>query len=146
LRWITGKITEGETGGIMVYQLLIFLPQTAYIRIGKRGRFKFPRGYYIYTGSARTGLKKRVERHLRKRKRKFWHIDYLLARGRVERVMVHTDEGLSECSVSRNTLRRPGAKIIVPKFGASDCDCPAHLVFFEMPEAAGVDSAPQIKG
>ena len=51
-----------------IYQLLIYLPKNTSIVIGKKGRFGFPRGFYIYTGSARNGLEKRTERHLRKKK------------------------------------------------------------------------------
>jgi sugar fermentation stimulation protein A len=44
-----------------IYQLLIYLPKNASIVVGKKGKFRFPKGYYIYTGSARNGLEKRVE-------------------------------------------------------------------------------------
>ena len=99
--------------------------------VGKKGTFRFPRGYYIYTGSARSGLERRVERHLNKNKKHFWHIDYLLDRALIQRVFLFTNCKFGECALNLKTLRKPGTKIIVPKFGSSDCGCPAHLIFFE---------------
>jgi Uri superfamily endonuclease len=113
-----------------IYQLLIFLPESVYIQIGKRGRFRFPEGYYIYTGSAKNGLEARVKRHLRKEKKRFWHIDYLLDHASVKAVFALANERKDECSLSLDTLARPGAEVIVPKFGSSDCKCPSHLAFF----------------
>jgi len=47
-------------------------------KIGKLGEIKFDKDNYIYVGSAQSGIEKRIKRHLKKRKKKFWHIDYLL--------------------------------------------------------------------
>jgi len=113
-----------------VYQLLIYLARSAHIRIGKKGTFRFPKGYYIYTGSAKRGLKARLERHLREEKKCFWHIDYLLDHASVKKVFLFLDDRLDECFLSRKMLKRSEAEVIVPKFGASDCNCPTHLVFF----------------
>jgi Uri superfamily endonuclease len=114
-----------------IYQLLIYLPKNTSIEIGKKGRFRFPKGYYFYTGSARNGLEKRVERHLKKNKKHFWHIDYLLDFASIKEVFFFTNGKLDECALNLKMLEKPEAKIIMLKFGASDCDCPAHLVFFE---------------
>lgn len=112
------------------YQLSIYLSRSTYIRIGKKGIFRFPKGYYIYTGSAKNGLKARVERHLREEKKHFWHIDYLLDHASVKKVFFFPDDKIDECSLSRRTQKRSKGKVVVPKFGASDCSCPTHLVFF----------------
>ena len=112
------------------YQLLIRLPESVHIQIGKRGRYRFPKGYYIYTGSAKNGLGGRIKRHLRNEKKHFWHIDYLLDHASVKAVFSFANEGKDECSLSLETLAGPGAEVIVPKFGASDCGCSTHLVFF----------------
>lgn len=61
-----------------IYVLFIFVKRDTLIKVGALGKIKFRRGTYAYVGSAQNGLKKRVTRHLRKKKRKFWHIDYLL--------------------------------------------------------------------
>jgi Uri superfamily endonuclease len=114
-----------------VYQLLIHLSEPKRIRIGKRGMFQFPEGYYVYTGSAKNGLRARVERHLRKKKKRFWHIDYLLDHSSVRDTCLFPNSKLDECSLARRTLDKPAAEVVVPGFGASDCNCPAHLVFFK---------------
>jgi Uri superfamily endonuclease len=114
-----------------IYQLLIYLPKTASIVIGKKGKIKFPKGYYVYTGSARNGLQKRVERHKRKSKKHFWHIDYLLDFAFIRKVFLFTDGKHDECALSLTMLDKSEAKIIMPKFGSSDCSCPTHLIFFE---------------
>lgn len=95
------------------YALVIFLPRAQTIRVGALGAFKFPRGYYLYIGSALNGLSARVARHLanarrfdaqsmalrnlrgerlrqrRRGKKRFWHIDYLLEHARVVDVWTH---------------------------------------------------------
>ena len=69
--------------GYGTYTLLLFVSKDVTVTVGRLGKRKFPRGYYSYTGSAlgkgATCLKNRVARHLKKEKRCFWHIDYLLA-------------------------------------------------------------------
>ena len=50
------------------------MPQENSIKIGKKGIFKFSKGYYVYTGSAKNGLKSRIQRHFNRTKKKFWHI------------------------------------------------------------------------
>lgn len=109
---------------------MTYLSQDTRIKIGRKGAFRFPKGYYIYTGSAKNGLMSRVERHLRQDKKCFWHIDYLLKHASVRRIFLF-EEGSEECSLAQRVLHMPKAKIIVPGFGASDCRCPAHLVYFE---------------
>lgn len=114
-----------------IYQLLIHLPKNASIIIGKKGRFRFPKGYHVYTGSALNGLEKRIERHLKKNKKRFWHIDYLLDFASIKEIFLFTNGKFDECALNLEMLEKPEAKIIMPKFGASDCSCPTHLIFFE---------------
>jgi len=97
--------------------------------VGKKGTFEFPRGYYIYTGSAKNGLEKRLKRHIRKDKKLFWHIDYLLEYGEIKDFRVYSKGG--ECELNRKVLKRTKSKIILSGFGSSDCRCPAHLLYFE---------------
>ena len=42
------------------------------------GEVSFKKGDYLYIGSAKSCLETRLQRHLRKEKRIFWHIDYFL--------------------------------------------------------------------
>ncbi|MDG6902673.1 MAG: GIY-YIG nuclease family protein [Nitrososphaerota archaeon] len=75
---------EGTDSGL--YQLVIRLKRKQSIGVGRLGRFAFPSGYYVYTGSARRGLESRIARHLRKEKRLRWHVDYVLRYGDIAEV------------------------------------------------------------
>jgi len=106
------------------YQLHFRLERTQAVTIGRLGRFTFPAGDYIYTGSARRNLEARIARHLRKEKKLRWHIDYLLALGdaTITRVERFTED---ECRLNQQTE----GEIVAPGFGASDCGagCSSHL-------------------
>jgi len=119
---------SGRTPG--VYHLLLHLGAPISVRIGRLGRFALPAGWYVYTGSALGGLEARIARHRRRRKRLRWHIDYLLTEARVVDVMVVPTTEPTECARNREVLALPEASVIVPRFGASDCRCSAHLVYF----------------
>ncbi|HLN87617.1 MAG TPA: GIY-YIG nuclease family protein [Candidatus Limnocylindrales bacterium] len=116
------------------YTLVIVLSKQRSIRVGKLGKFLFLKGTYLYTGSAMAGLRRRIARHLRKRKKLHWHIDYLLncAGTAVKGVMIHRSSSRQECLHNKRIFRLPGARVTVPGFGSSDCraDCPSHLVYF----------------
>ena len=61
-----------------IYILLISIAGRISVSVGALGDKSFQKGLYVYVGSAQNNLEKRVKRHLRKVKRRFWHIDYLL--------------------------------------------------------------------
>ena len=113
-----------------LYQLVIRLGEKHVIDVGRLGRFAFPAGYYVYTGSARRGLEARVARHLRKEKRLRWHVDYLLTRARVVEVKRYREGRISECELSRRVEGLPGSDVVAPGFGSSDCRCSTHLFHF----------------
>jgi Uri superfamily endonuclease len=128
--------------GAGTYVLVIALDRSQNIIIGRRGGFHFPAGFYIYVGSALGpgGLRARLVRHLRAEKRLHWHIDFLLRSARARVVQVWTRESAArlECEWARAMMQWPGARIIVPRFGASDCRCASHLIGFDqLPEPAG---------
>ena len=136
-------ISELSTTGI--YTLLLFLSKEVTVDIGKLGKQRFPEGYYTYTGSAlgkgASSLKHRIARHLRKEKRKFWHIDYLLADENVSVeavVAAETNENM-ECNLNSYLKNMRGATVPVTGFGASDCkkNCGSHMLYF--PEIENVD-------
>lgn len=112
-----------------VYQLHLVLDRPTRIAVGKLGDFEFPAGCYVYTGSALGGLERRLSRHRSRPVRLHWHIDYLLRHARLVREDVTPTREPLECSLSRMTLRMPGAQVVVPRFGSSDCTCPSHLVY-----------------
>lgn len=112
------------------YRLLLKLPEEMDIRIGALGRFTFKKGWYVYTGSAETNLIARLTRHHQSEKKLRWHIDYLLEYAEIWGTNLYTLIGNEECDLARAVLKWNGAEIPVPRFGASDCQCPAHLAYF----------------
>lgn len=113
------------------YMLVLELEREAVIAIGRLGTFLFPGGRYVYAGSAlgSGGLSARVARHRRRQKRLHWHIDYFLARAQIVGVETNASGKRLECSWARAALSRPGARVVAPHFGASDCSCASHLVY-----------------
>ncbi len=110
------------------YLLVLELAKASRIAVGALGDIRFPAGYYVYAGSARTALTKRVERHLRRRKRFHWHIDYLRDRAdSCTALPVRASVDLEhDLAVALGKL----AGWSIPRFGSSDCSCPTHLFGF----------------
>ena len=111
---------------LQTYQLHIQLIRPVTITVGQLGRFQFPAGKYIYTGSAKRNLEARIQRHLSKHKKLRWHIDYLLTHRNVQVVRVQRSSK-AECAWNQTT----SGKIIVAGFGASECraGCGSHLKY-----------------
>ena len=109
-----------------VYVLVIQLTVDAELRVGALGTVPFPKGLYAYVGSAQNGLEKRIERHSRKEKLRFWHVDYLLENppSRIVKVFFKKAPKPSECAVAVTIGKRGEA---VAGFGCSDCHCRSHL-------------------
>ena len=108
------------------YALLISHDKDEEIRVGSLGTIHFPKGHYLYIGSAMNGIEGRVRRHLGKIKKIHWHIDYLLKNADV--INVDYKVGLKglECSLARYFRKR---FLAIPRFGSSDCACKGHLFF-----------------
>jgi Uri superfamily endonuclease len=123
-----------------VYQLRIRLRRARVIAVGALGESRFPAGWYVYTGSARNGLAQRIGRHLRRRKRKHWHIDYLLAVADGVEVFVVPGTIVTECELHGMLT---GGEVVVPGFGASDCRCRAHLAWFRRKPKIGLVDWPE---
>jgi len=125
--WLRVKGIESITGQTRgSYVLLIRLADAHTITIGNRGDIKFFPGYYAYAGSAMNGLKSRLSRHLRKDKKRHWHIDYLLDRASIIDVAVHETAARTECAIAGIL---DSSFESVPGFGCSDCRCRSHLFF-----------------
>ena len=111
-----------------VYLLLIRIEEEKTIAVGGLGQKRFELGYYVYVGSAKCGLSKRVARHTRKRKRKRWHIDYLVTEAdKVTPVSIISSDQL-ECELAESLQNI--ADYFVKGFGSSDCRCDSHLYYF----------------
>lgn len=122
-------VASGARGA---YLLVLRLDREVEIEVGKLGRFVFPPGYYVYTGSALGpgGLQARVGRHLRKSKVSKWHLDYLVSHSEIESVRIAPGDAILECQWSALLRNSLGGRTVAPGFGSSDCSCPSHLVYF----------------
>jgi len=109
-----------------VYILLIKINKNVQETVGSLGKIKFNKGKYAYVGSAQNNLEKRVERHMSKNKKKFWHIDYLLDNKFTKIVDIfYKKSGKSEECRIASILSK--TELPVLKFGCSDCNCKSHL-------------------
>ena len=110
--------------------LIMKLPKAEKIRIGRLGIITFKKGHYIYVGSApsyKGYYTPRIERHFRKKKNLFWHIDYLLKKSKIIDVKYSR---LSECSTAKKLAKKYES---VKGFGCSDCSCNSHLFYVSRP-------------
>lgn len=108
------------------YLLLIQLSEEQTITAGRRKTACFPGGYYAYVGSAMGGFKSRLNRHLKSDKKSHWHIDYLLEKASIRRIILCETEDRVECAIAQALSCRFDA---IPGFGSSDCRCRSHLFF-----------------
>ena len=117
------------------YAIIMELISDKIISVGKLGKINFKKGYYLYVGSGQNSLETRVARHLRKRKKKFWHIDYLLSQweARIKEVWIAEDRRI-ECLAARKILEEINTPLVAKKFGSRDCGCQAHLFYLNQSE------------
>ena len=145
-------VLDSEAHDSGVYIMVMHLDHELDLEIGSKGMMHFNAGYYMYVGSAKANLTKRIERHKRKRKKMHWHLDYF--RGHCEMIaavpirtsglpleswsLTHEpypsmpsmpDPNDVDVSVECALADAVGAiaEWEVPKFGCSDCDCTSHL-------------------
>ena len=110
------------------YLFVIRIADDTDIAIGSKGIMHFPRGYYVYTGSAKKNLAARLARHSRKRKKFHWHIDYLRQEADViAAIPIRTSQDLEH--------ELAGAVEVISDwridgFGCTDCHCLSHLFGF----------------
>ena len=107
------------------YLLLLHLNRSRVIPIGSLGRLRFPKGFYIYVGSAMANLSRRIQRHQRLRKRPHWHIDRLRPHTRFVAALPIRSSDRLECGLARAVDAL--ASWSIPGFGCSDCRCESHL-------------------
>jgi Uri superfamily endonuclease len=123
MRKVESKELERIKG---VYLLIIKTDRNLKLKIGSLGMIKFDKGIYAYVGSAQNNLEKRVERHLRKKKRMHWHIDYLLSNSNVKilKVVYKKANKTQECKIAKELNKNETS---IKAFGCSDCKCKSHL-------------------
>jgi len=112
-----------------VYALEIHMDKDVKVKVGALGEIAFKEGTYVYVGSAQRNLEKRMQRHLRKQKRLFWHIDYLLNddHAKIAKALLKEAGKTEECTIAQK-LKIHGEP--VAGFGCSDCQCQSHLLWF----------------
>ena len=108
---------------------LLLLEARVAVEVGKLGLISL-NGWYVYVGSALgPGGLKRVARHMAYQRRSQpplrWHVDWLLANGRLDSAIVAVTDRRVECDLAADlAVRLP---LAVPSFGSSDCACQSHL-------------------
>jgi sugar fermentation stimulation protein A len=107
------------------YVIILKLASDRALKIGELGTTFFRKGYYLYAGSARKALTKRIERHRRKRKNLFWHIDYLREGAEFYKALALRTPDDLECVLAQKL--KAIADWSVKGFGSSDCVCESHL-------------------
>jgi len=114
------------------YTLILWLAAPAHLTIGQLGSFDFPAGWYAYVGSAfgAGGLRGRLKHHLTPVSKPHWHIDYLRAVAPLREIWWLATETRYEHTWADALRALPGAVVPAPRFGASDCRCPSHLISF----------------
>lgn len=110
------------------YLVIMEMEEEKTLSIGSKGLMTFPKGWYVYVGSAKKNLAARLARHQRKRKKMHWHIDYLRQHCNVTAVIpIRTADDLE------HDLAQAVASIAgwaIPGFGCTDCNCNSHLYGF----------------
>jgi Uri superfamily endonuclease len=106
------------------YAVYFSITKVIEIYIRRFGSLMFQPGTYVYVGSAKKGIRSRVSRHLRKEKKVYWHIDYLLTRNEVSPLGFITSTA-TECQLNQSI----NGQIVVFGFGSTDClaNCGSHL-------------------
>lgn len=111
------------------YVLRLDAIQGGTCRIGRLGWVHLPAGVFFYVGSALGpgGLRGRLGRHARPLERRHWHVDHLRQLADVTAAWWLADGRRREHVWARALAGARGLEVPVPGFGASDCDCLAHL-------------------
>ena len=113
------------------YLLALEADERTRVPVGRLGELRVTPGVYLYAGSAfgPGGVRARVLRHLDTGRPARWHVDYLRAVTRPVMVRVCIGEN-REHEWAAELLAHSRARMALPRFGASDCRCPTHLVRF----------------
>ena len=117
------------------YGLLLVVAQRHDLTVGRLGMLAVQPGFYWYVGSAfgPGGLRARVGRHVRRGKSLHWHVDYLREVAELTAVTLTTDPTPREHLWANVAQQSDLFTTPFPRFGASDCRCPAHLFYTPTP-------------
>ena len=130
-----------------LYVVATLVSRRETIVVGALGAVTFARGWQAYVGSARRGRDARVARHRRADKPLRWHADYLFSRYAASLAwtfdLTPTEPDRpaapaqpAECSLAAALLDcESRARRGPSRFGASDCACAGHLLWFPSSQA-----------
>lgn len=111
------------------------------LQIGRLGCFAFASGFYLYVGSAYGGggLPARLNYHRQRIKvHPHWHVDYLRPHTALVEIWSASCTPRMECVWARALLHMPGLSVPVRHFGASDSNCPSHMLYGSRKPALGL--------
>ncbi len=113
------------------YALIMRCDQPGQVQVGSLGQLQAAAGWYIYVGSAlgSGGLRGRLAHHLDQSRTKHWHIDRLKSVMEIASIWYAVDPARLEHAWADAFQSAPGMRVPWPRFGSSDCTCPAHLFF-----------------
>lgn len=120
------KINKNHT----LYAIFLNVPANQEITIGKLGNYYFPKGMYIYVGSAKKNIEARINRHEKIDKKLKWHFDYLRPFGEITKIITY-ENVIGECELAEKIRKEYGGTYLVKKFGSSDCRCTSHLIYYQ---------------
>lgn len=118
---------EGNDRG--AYLLIFRVNEDKEIQPGRLGKRLLKKGFYIYVGSAMKNLTARIERHKRRRKNLFWHVDCLREEAELIQTLPIRSSKRLECEIATTLSRISNG--VVDGFGSSDCGCDSHLFYME---------------
>jgi len=122
---IPWDLIEREAHDSGCYIVLMRLTRDTKLKIGSLGMVRFRKGFYLYTGSAKNNLTQRIARHRSRRKKLFWHIDYLREHAEFCAALPVRASADLECELA--DVLQGIASWDIPGFGSSDCSCGSHL-------------------
>lgn len=126
------------------YCLLLRLPEPMRVNAGRLDGVTVEAGLVIYVGRARRNLFARVARHMRRRKPRRWHIDYLFPAAEPVGVFIFAGDVPGECEIASRLASRTAVRRVIPGFGASDCRCAGHLLWIAERRVTSADGVPPI--
>lgn len=119
---------EEEMGNAGDYLVILQVERDMDLSIGRKGTMHFPKGYYVYVGSAKKNLDQRIAHHRHVRKKMHWHMDYLRKETQWVGVIPIRTKADLEHSIAQAVAAI--ADWSIPGFGCTDCDCQSHLFGF----------------
>lgn len=124
----SGEVLDREMGNAGDYMIVLQMEEDSTLTVGSLGDIRFPKGYYVYVGSARKNLDQRITHHKALRKRRHWHMDYLRNACRFTgAIPIRTKEDLEhKLAEALSGI----ADWTIPGFGCTDCSCKSHLFGF----------------